>query len=283
METGENNPNLIQASNFNIALSQQYHLSIEIGFNNCTFCILDTKSLNYTYFETHDFTANSVEQSADKLRSIISKSDVLKANFSSLSLAYNGFPNTLVPLSVYNKNHEKDNLAFNTTLYENIFRDDIKSQEAKLIYSVPEGINSIIDSFFPAANCHAQETNLINQYSQLQNSETKAYINISTSNMLITLFKNGKLLFNNSFVFSTKEDLLYYTLFSFEQLKLSADNIEVELFGTISKDDENYKLLYDYIRNITFGESPRGVIFPNEFKNLAKHQYYGLFSQVLCA
>ena len=48
METGENN--LLQASNFNIALSQQYHLSLEIGFNNCAFCILDTKSLSYTYF-----------------------------------------------------------------------------------------------------------------------------------------------------------------------------------------------------------------------------------------
>ena len=283
METGENSPNLIQASNFNIALSKQYHLSIEIGLNNCAFCILDTKSLSYTYFKTHDFTANSVEQSTDKLRSIINKSDVLKANFSSLSVAYNGFPNTLVPLSVYTKNNEKETLELNTTLYENIFRDEIKLQEVKLIYSVPESINAIIDSFFPTASCHAQETNLINQYSQLQNSGTKVYINISTNNMLITIIKSGRLLFNNSFVFSTKEDLLYYTLFSFEQLKLSADNIAVELFGEISKEDENYKLLYEYIRNITFGESTQGVIFPDEFKNVAKHQYYGLFSQVLCA
>ena len=71
-------------------------------------------------------------------------------------------------------------------------------------------------------------------------------------------------------------------LFSYEQLKLSSENIEVTLFGEISKNDENYKILYDYIQNITFGKSPQGVSFPNEFKNLAKHQYYGLFSQVLC-
>ena len=76
---------------------------------------------------------------------------------------------------------------------------------------------------------------------------------------------------------------MYYTLFSFEQLKLSAENIKVELFGAISKDDKNYKLLYDYIRNITFGKNPQGISFPDEFKILAKHQYYGLFSQVLCA
>lgn len=282
METGENNPNLIKASDFNIALSQQYHLSIEIGLNNCDFCILDTKSLSYIYFETHNFTANSVEKSTDALRLIITRSDILKAKFSSISLAYAGFPNTLVPLSVYNKNNEKDILALTATLYENIFRDDLKSQKAMLIYSIPESIRSIIYSIFPTANFHAQETNLISQYSKLQNSGTNVYLNISTNNLLITIFKSGKLFFNNSFVFLTKEDLLYYTLFSFEQLKLSTDNVEVKLFGTISEDDANYKLLYDYIRNITFGKRPQSVIFSDEFINIAKHKYYGLFSQVLC-
>ena len=91
------------------------------------------------------------------------------------------------------------------------------------------------------------------------------------------------MIFNNSFVFTTKEDLLYYILFSFEQLKLSANNISVELFGQINKDDENYKLLYDYIQNMTFGKDLKGINFADEFKNLCKYQYYALFSQVLCA
>ena len=283
METGENSPNLIQANNFNIAFSEQYHLSIQIGLTNCAFSILDTNDLSYQYFKSHNFTANSVKESADKLTAIIGKSEVLKATFSSLSVTYVGFPNTLVPLAVYDVENNKQILELNTDVFEKIGTDDIHSQEAKLIYAIPESIASIIETFFPTAICNAQETILIEQYGQLQNFETQAYINIKSAKVLITIFKGKKLIFNNSFEFFTKEDLLYYTLFSFEQLKLSADNILVELFGAISKEDENYKLLYDYIRNITFGESPRGVIFPNEFKNLAKHQYYGLFSQVLCA
>mgnify|MGYP001328796877 CR=1 FL=1 len=283
METGGNSPNLIQANNFNIALSQQYHLSIEVGLNNFSFCILDTKILCYTYLENHIFSVNSIEKSASKLRSIINNNHILKANFYSISVAYKGFPNTLVPLSLFNKDNEKDFLDFNTTPFDKIYSDEIKLQEAKLVYSVPENINSIIDSFFPKANFHAQESNLINQYSQLQNFDTKAYINISDSRILITIFKNGRLLFNNSFSFSTKEDILYYTLFSFEQLKLSTENIEVELFGRINKEDEKYKILYDYIRNISFGKDITGVLFANEFKNIDKHQYYALFSQVLCA
>jgi hypothetical protein len=283
METGENSPNLIQANNFNIAFSEQYHLSIQIGLTNCAFSILDTNDLSYQYFKSHNFTANSVKESADKLTAIIGKSEVLKATFSSLSVTYVGFPNTLVPLAVYDVENNKQILELNTEVFEKIGADDIHSQEAKLIYAIPESIDSIIETFFPTAICNAQETILIEQYGQLQNFETQAYINIKSAKVLITIFKGKKLIFNNSFEFFTKEDLLYYTLFSFEQLKLSAETIPVVLYGDISKEDENFKLMYDYIRNISFGVRSNGFSFPDEFNDLAEHKYFGLFSQVLCA
>jgi len=283
METGENSPNLIQSNNFNIAFSEQYHLSIQIGLTNCAFSILDINDLNYQYFKSHNFTANSVKESADKLTAIIGESEVLKATFSSLSVTYEGFPNTLVPLAVYDVENNKQILELNTDVFEKIGADDIHSQEAKLIYAIPESIASIIETFFPTAICNAQETILIEQYGQLQNFETQAYINIKSAKVLITIFKGKKLIFSNSFEFFTKEDLLYYILFSFEQLKLSAETIPMVLYGDISMEDENFKLLYDYIRNISFGVRSNGFSFPDEFNDLAEHKYFGLFSQVLCA
>jgi hypothetical protein len=98
----------------------------------------------------------------------------------------------------------------------------------------------------------------------------------------ITFFKENKLIFNNSFDYLTKEDLLYFVLFSFEQLKLSTENIEVTLFGTIEKDDECFNLLYEYIRNLNLGKRPHQFTFPAEFDSLAEHKYFGLFTQVLC-
>ena len=283
METGENSPNLIQANNFNIALSEQYHLSIQIGLTNCAFSILDTNDLSYQYFKSHNFTANSVKESAKKLTAIIGKNELLKATFSSLSVTYVGFPNTLVPLAVYDVENNKQILELNTDVFEKIGADDIHSQEGKLIYAIPESIASIIETFFPTAICNAQETILIEQYGQLQNFETQAYINIKSAKVLITIFKGKKLIFSNSFEFFTKEDLLYYTLFSFEQLKLSAETIPVVLYGDIIKEDENFKLMYDYIRNISFGVRSNSFSFPDEFNGLAEHKYFGLFSQVLCA
>jgi hypothetical protein len=116
----------------------------------------------------------------------------------------------------------------------------------------------------------------------LNNNTEKAYLYLIQNKVTITVFKENKLIFNNSFDYLTKEDLLYFVLFSFEQLKLSTENIEVILFGAIEKDDEYFNLLYDYIRNIKLGKRPHQFTFPIEFNSLAEHKYFGLFTQVLC-
>ena len=282
METGANRIE-IQASTFNISLSKEYHLSIELSLNNFSFCILDINKLSYQYFKTEEFNSNSIKKSTDNIIEIINKNPTIQSEFSSLSVAYNGFPNTLIPSSIYDESYEEKVLNLNTKHFNNILRDNIHSQETKLIYSVPKQITSIIDSFFPQAKCNAQESILINQYSKLQEIQEIAYIDICLNKVMITILKSGKLILNNSFNFSTKEDLLYYILFCFEQLKLSTESIRVKLFGEIKKNDENYNILYEYIRNISFGENVQNIIFPDKFRRLEKHQYYGLFSQVLCA
>ena len=101
-------------------------LILQIGLNNCTFSILDTKSITYQYLESHDFEANSIKQSTNKLTAIINNSNVLKATYYSLSVAYTGFPNTLVPLSIYNKKDSKQILELNTKVFAKIFTDEIK-------------------------------------------------------------------------------------------------------------------------------------------------------------
>ena len=186
-----------------------------------------------------------------------------------------------MPSSLYKKEEKESILAFNTEVKGKVLTDIILSQKAHLIYSVPKSILTIVSNFFPKAKQKAQESILIQQYSQFNNTEN-AYLYLNQNKVTITFFKENKLIFNNSFDYITKEDLLYFVLFSFEQLKISTENIEVILFGAIEKDDEYFNLLYDYIRNIKLGKRPHQFNFPSEFDSLAENKYFGLFSQVLC-
>jgi hypothetical protein len=280
METGENNPIIIQSDNFNIALANSYHLSIQLGISHFSYCLLNTTTFTYDYAKMH--TLASVDDTAAEITEIINNDAIIKAEFSTQSVAFVNFPSTLVPRSLYKKEEKEIILAFNTEVTGRVLADTILSQKTDLIYSVPESILTIVSNFFPKAKQKAQESILIQQYSQLNNNTENAYLYVNQKKITITFIKENKLVFNNSFDYITKEDLLYFVLFSFEQLKLSTENIEVILFGAIEKDDEYFNLLYDYIRNIKLGKRPHQFTFPIEFNSLAEHKYFGLFTQVLC-
>ena len=57
---------------------------------------------------------------------------------------------------------------------------------------------------------------------------------------------------------------------------------ELYLIGNIEKGDETYSILYDYIRNINFAKISGKLSFSKELQKINKHQYFTLFSQILC-
>jgi len=243
METGENNPIHIQTENFNIGLASSYHLSIQLGFYHFSYCLLNSTTFIYEYVKKYPLT--SKDNTATEITEIINNDAILKAEFSSQSLAFVNYPSTLLPNKLYKKEEAETQLAFNAKVNGTVLADNILSQKAHLIYSVPESILTIVNNFFPKAKYKAQESILIQQYSQLNTEKKKAYLYLN-------------------------------------EQKVSPDSIDVTVFGTIEDTDESFSLMYEYIRNIKLGKRPHQFTFPTEFNTLADHKYFGLFTQILC-
>jgi hypothetical protein len=279
METGESNP-LVEIGEFDISLSTGYHLSIQLGIEHFSYCLLNTTTFTYDYIK--NYSLNSKDNTATEISEIINKDAILKAEFFSQSIAFVNFPSTLVPDKLYKEEEAKTLLAFNTKVIGTVLVDKIMSQQAYLIYSVPESILTIVSNFFPNAKYKAQDSILIEQYSKLNNEKKNTYIYLNEQKVSVTIFNGDKMIFNNSFKFTSKEDLLYYVLFSFEQLNISPDTINVTVFGNIEGTDESFSLMYEYIRNIKLGKRPHQFTFPTEFNTLPDHKYFGLFTQILC-
>ena len=269
MEIGK--ANNIKANTFNIDLSEQYHLSVEIGLEHFSYCLINNITNNVEYF--NNFVIN------DDITSIINTDEILKLNFISSSVAFTNFPCTLVPNEFFTEEASKEILNSTTNLYDVIKSDALIGIDAHLVYTIPSVISEIVFTFFPNAKQKAQQTILIEQFCKFDNQKDNAYLHISNNILNITTFKNAKLIFNNSFSFDTKEDILYYTLFAFEQLKLDTETVNVTLYGEIIEGDENYQLLYEYLRNIKLSSRPNNLNFSSEFNELKEHQFYGLFSQ----
>ena len=76
--------------------------------------------------------------------------------------------------------------------------------------------------------------------------------------------------------------MLYYILFTFEQLEINLDLIEVFLIGEIKKGSEEHQLLFKYIKNIHFGFRNKNIKVSGVLNEIPKHYFYTIFNQSLC-
>ena len=82
--------------------------------------------------------------------------------------------------------------------------------------------------------------------------ESIFYINVENGFFQITVIQNNKLVLYNAFDFKTKEDFIYFILFTAEQLEMNPDVFKLYLSGQIDKESVLYKIVYTYVRNVHF-------------------------------
>lgn len=276
METGESK--ILCSFNdksFNIDLSKDHHLSIEISDKSFTYCILNTAKNTYCLLKSYKI--NSI----DEISNIINNSSHLLLVFSSTSIGLVNLPNTLVPKEFYDKKNAKSILNLNSATNDIIKHDYLNSKDTINLYSLSNHLNETIINYFPSAKIKSNSTVLLESLLKYDIKTENFYIFLKDDTANMIFIKNSEIIFQNKFEYLTNEDLLYYTLFSFQQLEISTEEILVNLFGDIK--DDQFQLLYDYIRNIKLGNRPKEFIFPNEALKIKKHKFFSLFSQVLCA
>lgn len=279
MEIGENNNNNIISflkKNVNFANTENYHLSIEVSPTKLKYTLLNTKNLEYLLFKSVEVGNN--------LLTAIGTEEILKQTFFSTSMCYSNFPTTIVPNELYSEINKERYLQFISDKKGTIKTDKIHQNNATTIYSVKEDIvhlmNQIQSGVIEKNSSTIIIEQLIKQYKNL--TEKTAFLFINRKNIELIILKKGELILHNYFDVNNSIDVLYYTLFGFNQLKMNPEESNLYLFGNIEKGDENYILIYDYIRNIKFGSLSNSLSFNEELKRVSQHQNFSLFSQILC-
>ena len=277
MEIGENN-NITSffKKNVNFTNTENFHLSIEVSPTKLKYTLLNTENLEYLLFKSVEVGNN--------LLTAIGSEEILKQTFFSTSMCYSNFPTTIVPNELYSEINKERYLQFISDKKGTIKTDKIHQNNATTIYSVKEDIvhlmNQIQSGVIEKNSSTIIIEQLIKQYKNL--TEKTAFLFINRKNIELIILKKGELILHNYFDVNNSIDVLYYTLFGFNQLKMNPEESNLYLFGNIEKGDKNYILLYDYIRNIKFGSLSNSLSFNEELKRVSQHQNFSLFSQILC-
>ncbi|MDO6766244.1 MULTISPECIES: DUF3822 family protein [Cellulophaga] len=230
-------------------------LSIQISLNGLSFCVLDTIKNTIIKQESLHFDEEQIPfQVQKKLEELLVSNGITKMSFSDIIVIHNNMLFSLVPKALFDKNELANYLKYNAKILANdhLDFDEITAYDMVNVYVPFVNINNYIYDLFGEFEYKHNGTILIETLLNNFNSgkEPICYVHVLENQLDITVIANKKLLFFNSFSFQTKEDFIYYILFTIEQLKLDTETIKVRLFGTIEEDDDLYNICYKYIRNI---------------------------------
>ena len=233
-------------------------LSIQLSLNGLSFCILKKDTNTITTLKEFEFERklNPLEL-LDKLKGLFNSEDLLKNDFDKVCIIHDNELLTLVPKPLFREDALADYLKFNSKILKSDFitYDTVLLSESMCVYVPYVNVNNYLIDKFGGFTFKHVSTVLIESILQLEkNTENpKVYVNVSINHFELIIVEHAKLLFYNTFEYTTKEDFIYYILYTAEQLKLNPEVFNLVFIGDVNKDDAFYKIAYRYIRHVDFG------------------------------
>lgn len=190
----------------------------------------------------------------DELKERFDQHSILEQTFESVHCIYQNELSALVPKELFDETNLADYLKFNAKILNSDFitYDQMKSSETFNVYVPLVNINNYIFDSFGSFEYHHSSSILIDTLLNLskEESEKTLFIHINDHHFEMVLASERQLIFCNIFEFSTKEDFIYYVLFTIEQLELDPEKINTKVLGKINEQSELFEILYTYVRQV---------------------------------
>ncbi|MFK5973547.1 MAG: DUF3822 family protein [Flavobacteriaceae bacterium] len=240
-----------------VKTTEDFHkLSIQVSLNGLSFCILDTIANSIVLSQSAVFDKQLTPLEVQKkLQSLFEKHDIVQRQFSEVLVIHKNEFFNLVPKALFDAGELPNYLKFNTRLLTNdhIVFDEISSYDIVNVYVPFTNINNYIFDLFGEFEFQHTATIMIHTLlnSKLNGEKPVCYVYVTPNEMAITVISHKKLIVYNSYNFNTREDFIYYVLFTLEQLQLDTENTALKLFGAIEEGDEIYDICYKYVKQVS--------------------------------
>lgn len=270
---------------FDIKHASDYHLSIQIGLDGFSFCIMDTLRNKYVAFQHNPLIVGKLQFLPRKIETILDQEEKLNASFKSVSVTYSTNKATLVPKE-YSEDDAVQKIASLTSdisRNESIRTDDIPGFHYKLTYSFPNEIISLLNRKYTDFSFRHKSIPLISSVAGQRNEKKNTLlVNFEKKYIRIIAFNETQLVLYNCFYFKNESDFLYYTLNVWQNLQFDPERDEVHIGGYVADDSSFVRHLKKYISNILFLKPATGINYGNLFSKIQKHQFVSLLNTFPC-
>ncbi len=273
---------------FDLNLTTKYHLSIQAGLNGYSFSVLDPLRNKYILLKHFSFESGMTNSLLEEKVAEIQKNDeFLCREYKSVFFAYQTPKYTLIPGPLFNKDNLRTYFEFNHFLedLDVIHYNSIKTIDACNLFVIPSELSNIVQKSYSNVRYFHPATSLI-EYALINHGGKKSH-KVVTTNIYgniadIAVIEGENLLLCNSFPWKNEQDLVYFILYIYEQLRLNGEETPLVISGEMSKMSPAYDLLKSYIKNIEFEKRNDHFVFSYTFNDIEPHWFVNLFNLRIC-
>ncbi len=261
-----------------------YHLSVQLNQNSISYIIYNIFRNKLILLKHLNFVNKTLDYK-ESIEELIKNDDFLnKKKYKSVSIILNSINYSLIPDDYYDILTEKKYLEISLGgKIESIANNEIKSIKSKNVFTLSNKIASFLTEQYPNASLFNQMTVFLQRINSLNlDKNKKLFVNDNENSLDIVCMKGESVLFANSFLYKNKEEFVYFILNVARLLNFNLKNTETILSGFISKDQPKYKLLRDYIQEISFIPHNKNFLYSYIFDNFPLHNFSNLFNLIKC-
>lgn len=226
--------------------------------NGFSFCVLNKDSNEITHVEhvTSNTGAATPQKQLEQITDAFNSNSLLKQPYNSFYATHSNKLTSFVPKPFFNSEQLGNYLQYNVKLLNNDFiaYDELESTEMVNVYIPFVHLNNFLFDKFGSFEYKHSSSVLVELLlkKNKNNTDTKFFVHVEDDIFQIIILKEAKLFFFNSFSFKSKEDFIYYILFTAEQSQLNPEKFELIFLGDIEEKSELYDIAFKYVRNISF-------------------------------
>ncbi|MFO7923780.1 MAG: DUF3822 family protein [Bacteroidales bacterium] len=273
---------------FDLNQTKNYHISIQVGLNGYSFSVLDPLRNKYILLKHFPFPKEMTHSLLEeKVNEITGTDEFLTRDYKTVLFSYQTPKYTLIPGPLFNKKKLRSCFEFNHYLddLDEIHYNSLKGTDAYNVFVIPTELSSIVYKAFRNVIFYHQATPLI-EHSLIshggKSSQKVAIANIYGKNADIVVVSGDNLLLCNTFPWKNEDDLVYFILYVYEQLKLNGEETPLYISGEMPKTSPAYDLLKSYIKKTIFEKRNDHFVYSYTFNDVDAHWFVNLFNLRLC-
>jgi hypothetical protein len=138
-------------------------------------------------------------------------------------------------------------------------------RDFNIYYAINKDLILLTHQYFINKNIQFGDAGLL-KFCQQKISEPKCIIAQIYNNSISIVYKeNDHIRYYNQFFYTTKEDMLYYILWVYNEFELDTNSFPLHIFGWIEDNAPLFGIIYNYLRNVNIGNIPFQIQTPHEY------------------